>query len=118
MFPYKYRRKTLSSKFSSDYKNVGERVKDQHEHIYGAIVQLVKEQQYETPKDYTKRDWKRVMIELQCTAYMKLKEVFASGNLPLDLFNDMQLEYLKTEHKTPVSQVDWHGLYLENCNKN
>ena len=116
MFPYKYKRKTLSSKFSSNYKNIGECVKNQYEHIYGAIVQLVNEQHYMTPQSYTKRDWKRVMIELQCTAYMKLKSVFASGRLPLDQFNDTQLQFLKSEHNTAVNQVNWHELYMKNCN--
>ena len=116
MFPYKYKRKTLSSKFSSNYKNIGECVKNQYEHIYWAIVQLVNEQQYRTPQSYTKRDWKKVMIELQCTAYMKLKSVFASGRLPLHQFDELQLQYLKNEPKTMMKQIDWHDLYMRNCN--
>lgn len=117
MFPYQYKRKTLTSMFHSNFKSIAESVKLQYENAYNAIVQLVNEQNYMTPQSYSKNGWKRVMIELQCTAYVKLKSVLASGKLPLNQFDDMQLEYLTNKSNSSMSKVNWHDLYMRSCNK-
>ena len=118
MFPYKYKRKALTSRINKNYKNIAESVKAQYENAYRAIVRLVHQQNYMIPQSYSRQDWKRVMIELQCTAYVKLQSVLASGKLPLHQFDTLQVEYLKYNANQKMTVVDWHDLYMRNCIKN
>ena len=91
MFPYNYKRKNSNSGLNLKFRNVSERVKSQYLNTYRAIVRLVLENHYEVPRCYSRNDWKRVMIELQCAAFVRLRKDVSMGNLSIDDVSDDRL---------------------------
>jgi len=118
MFPYNYRRVNSNFNLNLNFRNVTERVKSQYLNSYKAIVEFVIENRYDVPSSYSSRDWKKVMIELQCTAFMKLRNSISSGSIPVDQIDDATLNYLKYDMITEKFRVDWHDLYLRSSQSN
>lgn len=118
MFPYSYKRNSASFSLESRFRNVSERVKTQYLNSYRAIVKLVSENQYEAPKNYSRLDWKKVLIELQCTAFIKLRNEISSGNISETKFDENTLLYLKYDTIKENERVDWHNLYLKSSQSN
>lgn len=118
MFPYNYKRKKSDSSLNLNFKNVSERVKNQYLNAYRAIVNMVCENQYEVPRSYSKSDWKKLMIELQCTAFVKLRKDISRGNLSMNEIDGDTLQYLKYDTITERARIDWHDLYVRSnqCN--
>ena len=118
MFPYSYRKKISNTSLNLNFRNVSERMKSQYLNSYKAIVELVIENQYDVPRSYSRKDWKRVMIELQCAAYMKLRKSISSGSISVDQIDDTTLNYLKYDTVTEKVRVDWHDLYVRSSESN
>lgn len=118
MFPYNYRKQVSSTSLNLNFRNVTERVKSQYLNSYKAIVEFVIENRYDVPRSYSSRDWKKVMIELQCSAYMKLRKSISSGSIPIDQIDDVTLNYLKYDSITEKVRVDWHDLYVRSSQSN
>ena len=118
MFPYHYTRKNSNSNLNSTFRNVTERVKSQYLNSFKAIVKLVSENHYEVPRSYSKNDWKRLMVELQCAAFVKLRKDITMGNLSVDAIGDDTLQYLKYDTITEKVRVDWHELYIRSNQSN
>ena len=118
MFPYSYRKKISNTSLNLNFRNVSERVKSQYLNSYKAIVEFVIENRYDVPHSYSSRDWKKVMIELQCAAYMKLRKSISSGSIPANQIDDATLNYLKYDTITEKARVDWHDLYIRSSQSN
>ena len=118
MFPYSYKREVSNSSLNLNFRNVTERVKSQYLNSYKAIVEFVIENRYDVPRSYSNKGWKKVMIELQCAAYMKLRKSISSGSIPTDKIDDKTLNYLKCDTITEKVRIDWHELYLRSSQSN
>lgn len=118
MFPYSYLRKKSNSSLNSNFKNVSEQVKYQYLNSYNSIVKMVNEKQYQAPRSYSRMDWKRMIIELQCTAYIKLRKAIFSGNILESKLDEETLLYLKYDTIKENERVDWHHLYLRSSQSN
>ncbi|MDT0553159.1 hypothetical protein [Urechidicola vernalis] len=120
MFPYQRKRKNKEVEKSTSSKEVKvskvkstvSRVKRFYFDVYDSIQQLIQSQNYSTPVGYTKSQWKEVMENLQCSAYLNLRRLMNNGVLLTANLTQSQLSSLQG-YSSQNTMHDWHQIYLQ-----
>ncbi|OIQ39643.1 MAG: hypothetical protein BM563_03925 [Bacteroidetes bacterium MedPE-SWsnd-G1] len=120
MFPYQRKRKNKEVEKStnsngvkiSKVKSTVSRVKRFYFDAYDNIQRLIQTQNYTTPVGYTKSQWKEVMENLQCSAYLNLRRLMNNGVLLTVNLTQSQLSSLQG-YSSQNTMHDWHQIYLQ-----
>ncbi len=108
MFPYQFKKRQQLNKISKPVRSSISRVKRFYFDAYDGIVKLVKKQNYNAPVGYSQDEWKQVMINQQCAAFLSLKKLVKSGFLSNEQLSKDQLSSL---NGYPSRTFDWHHIY-------
>ena len=122
MFPYQRKRKNkelektttskeVKVKSPSKVKSTVSRVKRFYFDAFDNIQKLIQSQNYATPVGYTKNQWKDVMVNLQCSAYLNLRRLMNNGGLLTANLTQGQLSSLQG-YSSQNTMHDWHQIYL------
>lgn len=122
MFPYQRKRKNRELEKSTNSKEVKvknpskvkstvARVKRFYFDAYDNILRLIQTQNYNTPIGYSKDQWKQVMLNLQCSAYLNLRRLLNNGRLATVNLTKGQLSSLQG-YSSQNTMHDWHQIYL------
>lgn len=113
MFPYQRKKRSISKRVTTNISNHILKVESFYFDVYDRIENLVIKQNYKAPQGYTKKQWRSVMINLQCKAYLKLKQLLEVGILGKNQLSELQLSSLKGYSSDNDEIVDWHQIYMK-----